>query len=426
MEKINGKLSVVIPTLWLVDFFKDNLETIHKSNLVDEIIIISNSNITLDLSNLSKVKILQMPSNIGVNPAWNLGVEQASNEDIVILNDDFIFDLNFLEEVVKLKDQYAMLSVNPDKNEKELVDIARRPDGFGCAFYINKKDYVAIPEDLKIYFGDDWLFQNCKLRNLKVGLIPNIKDNGVLSISSKSFANIILLEFHNYMKHLGSIQNYEFKFSIVIPYYHESASIKEVNSLLDSFESQSFKNFEIILIHDGPNPERDSLLLERSFRLSYEETPTRYNDWGHSLRDIGISQSKGEYLIILNCDNKLYDFALEELDRLSKEPIKLKNVPGWDSKDILIYPIYLRGQTSNGFHLMRDESLAGEVDMILPGYPVQKNCIDCMQLVMKRTRWDYYGGWKDKSFAADGEMYPRFVRENLGVIYSSKILGEHL
>jgi hypothetical protein len=426
MEKAYKKLSIVIPTLWLVDFFKSTLEKLHGCELVDEIVIISNSKNRLDLSHLSKVKILQMSSNIGVNPAWNIGVAHASNDDVLVINDDYIFDLEFLNKVIELKDDYAMLAVNPDKQATEVVSITKRPDGFGCAFYINKKDYATIPEDLKIYFGDDWLFQNCLLNEGKVGLVPNIKDNGVLSISSKSFAHIVLIEFHNYMKHLDSIQNYEFKFSIVIPYYHESASIKEVNSLLDSFESQSFKNFEVILIHDGPNPETNSLLLERSFKLSYEETSIRYNDWGHSLRDMGISQSKGEYLIILNCDNKLYDFALEELNRLSEDPIKLKRIPWWDSKDILIYPIYLRGQTSDGFNLMRDESLAGEVDMILPGYPVQKNCIDCMQLVMKRIRWDYYGGWKDKSFAADGEMYPRFVRENLGAIYSSKILGEHL
>ena len=203
------KFSIVIPTLWLVDFFNNNLEVIHKCNLVDEIIIISNSNKAPDLKHLPKVKILQMSSNIGVNPAWNLGVEQANNDDIVILNDDFIFDLKFLEEVVKFKDQYAILSINQDKDATTLVDITTRPYGFGCAFYINKKDYVVIPEDFKIYFGDDWLFQNCKLRNLKVGLIPGIKDNGILSFSSKLFKNIILFEYHNYVKHLGNIQNME-------------------------------------------------------------------------------------------------------------------------------------------------------------------------------------------------------------------------
>lgn len=426
METTNVKLSVVIPTLWLVDFFINNLESIHRSPLVEEIIIISNANNAPNLSYLPKVKILQMPTNIGVNPAWNLGVKQANNEDILILNDDFTFDLNFLTEVIKFKDQYAMLAINRDKSEKNLVDVTKRPDGFGCAFYVNRKHYVVIPDNIKIYFGDDWLFENCRIKNLKLGLIPNIKDNGLLAFSSKHFTNVFLFEFHNYMKHLDSIQNYEFKFSIVIPYYYESARSAEINSLLDSLENQTFKNFEVILIHDGPNPEVESILLDKSFKLSYEETSTRHNDWGHSLRDIGISQAKGEYLIMLNCDNKLYDFALEELNRLSEEPIKLKDIAWWESKDILIYPIYLRGQTSQGSYLLRDKSLAGEVDMILTGYPVQVNCIDCMQLVMKKIRWDYYGGWKDKSFAADGNMYPRFVRENLGAIYSSKILGEHL
>ena len=425
MEK-NTRLSVVIPTLWKVDFFQSTLEQLQQQQAVGEIIIISNAEPTKDLSYLSKVKVLQMPTNIGVNPAWNLGAEKASYDDLLILNDDYTFDLRFIDSILSLKDDYGMISINQDKQVSKVVDITTRPDGFGCAFYINKETYVTIPDDLKVYFGDDWLFQNCLLQGKKIALMPKIKDNGILSISSRSFTNIVLIELHNYMKHLNTIQTYDFKFSIVVPYYHESADVEVVNALLDSFDKQSFTDFEVRLIHDGPNPDAGSLLLDRSFELNYQETSERYDDWGHSLRDIGISEARGEYIVILNCDNKLYDFALEELDRLSKEPVKLKRHPWWDSTDILVFPIYLRGQTSDGFHLFRDESLAGEVDMILTGYPVAVNYIDCMQLVMRKIRWDYYGGWSNKSFAADGEMYPRFAKENLGVIYSSKILGEHL
>ena len=83
----------------------------------------------------------------------------------------------------------------------------------------------------------------------------------------------------------------------------------------------------------------------------------------------------------------------------------------------------MHGQTTDGMHLFRDKN--SDKKLILTGYPPQTDFIDCMQLVMKRSKWDYYGGWYDKSFASDGAMYSRFVRENLGAIYESEILGEH-
>ena len=39
----------------------------------------------------AKVQRLEQDNNIFVNPAWNLGVEQAKNENICICNDDVLF-----------------------------------------------------------------------------------------------------------------------------------------------------------------------------------------------------------------------------------------------------------------------------------------------------------------------------------------------
>lgn len=421
MEEPYG-ISVIIPTLWRPSFFKQTLDKLCKHKKVEEIIIISNSEPNVRIQH-PKIKILQQKGNIGVNPAWNLGVSVAKCDDVLILNDDLKFDLSFIDECIKNKDKYAIQSINFDSQETKHKTITTRSLGFGCCFFMNKKDYTKIPEDLLIYFGDDWLFYNCLFADKKIALIPNITNNGILSTSSKSVANRSLVELALFSKHFDSILKHTYKFSVIIPYHYSVVSIEQINSLLSSLRKQTYKDFEILLIHDGPNKDSDNLQLEG---VSYIETEKRYNDWGHSLRDLGIRSAKGQYILFLNCDNVLYENALQELSNLSEDPIEGSFSYGdfrFSSRDIIIFPIILKGQTTDGYHLFREPN--STKDLILTGYPPEKNYIDCMQLVMRRSKWIYYGGWYDKSFAADGEMYPRLVRENLGAIYGSEILGEH-
>jgi len=415
-------ISVVIPTMWASPVFKELLKSLYDHNLVEEIIIISNDKPKFKTNN-KKVKLIQQQVNIGVNPAWNLGVSLSKNEDILILNDDILFDLSFIQKAFDVKNEYAIVSINFDETQKNIVEPSKRPHGLGCAFLINKSNYVTIPEDFTIFFGDDWLFYNCLMSGKKVALLPNIKTNGILSSTSGRFQNNIVIELSKYSKHLDSIYNHKHKFTILVPYHHSVVSVDEVNILLTSLKNQTFKDFEIILIHDGPHPEKDKLDLSG---VRYFETKERLNDWGHTLRDIGISISEGQYIIHLNCDNLLYENALERLHELSEREVEFGHTYGghrFDSKDILIFPIILHGQTTDGLHLFRDKN--SDKKLILTGYPPQTDFIDCMQLVMKRSKWNYYGGWYDKSFASDGAMYSRFVRENLGAIYESEILGEH-
>ena len=415
-------ISVVIPTIWKSSVFKDLLFSLCKHALIEEIIIISNDKPTFKIED-EKIKIIQQEQNIGVNPAWNLGVSLSKNEYILILNDDLLFDLDFIDKAFSIKDTYSIVSINFDQEQKHIVEPTKRPNGFGCAFLINKSDYTSIPKDLKIFFGDDWLFYNCLFSNKKVALIPGIKTNGILSSTSKHFQSGILIELSKYSKHLDNLYNHKYKFSIIIPYHNSVVSFNEINTLLRSLKNQTFTNFEIILIHDGPNADINRINKKG---IKYFETAVRINDWGHSLRDFGISISEGQYIIHLNCDNLLYENALEKLNDLSERAIEFGNNYGghqFDSKDILIFPIILHGQTTDGLHLFRDKN--SDKKLILTGYPPQIDFIDCMQLVMKRSKWNYYGGWYDKSFASDGSMYSRFVRENLGAIYESEILGEH-
>jgi hypothetical protein len=55
-----------------------------------------------------------------------------------------------------------------------VVPIGHRPNCYGCVFAMHKDSYVQIPEDLKVHYGDDWLFTkpnkpNYEIINWKMG-----------------------------------------------------------------------------------------------------------------------------------------------------------------------------------------------------------------------------------------------------------------
>ena len=203
-------------------------------------------------------------------------------------------------------------------------------------------------------------------------------------------------------------------FSIIVPHYQGSIRhgrfLRGINSLLE----QSFKEYEILCYHDGP------LLDDKvGFPIEVKATEKRFNNWGHSLRDLGIKEAKGKYIIMFNPDNVLYSYALNELHRKSLEKYKM-----FYNDNIIIFPVYMKGMQYNGSKAWREKGTEDKWQIVLSGMPVIKCNIDCMQLVMKTELWKRYNGWYDKSETSDGSMYPRFVKEH-GARWVGKILGEH-
>ena len=174
-----NKFSVIIPTLWRsnVDLIP-MLKTYEECHLIDEVIIINNNvSDTPIIDNSKKIKILNQEDNIFVNPSWNLGAEEAKNKFLLIINDDIflsLFDLNvILLGVIKtLKEGGNIIGVAPfeipeiENKYEELTKLDYRryftttyPANLGSMFFLRKSDYIPIPEDLKIGYGDIILFQ---------------------------------------------------------------------------------------------------------------------------------------------------------------------------------------------------------------------------------------------------------------------------
>ena len=213
------------------------------------------------------------------------------------------------------------------------------------------------------------------------------------------------------------------RFSIVVPHYDGAISDALLLRGLESLARQTFEDFEVLLFHDGPLSRPLPELARFPLKIRLGVTPQRFNDWGHSLRDLGIHHARGDYIVHFNPDNVLYPHALETLDRAARAPVDPAPEPEYrENPQVLIYAVLMRGMRTNGATVWRDRTSAQHI--IMQGYPVQHGAIDCMQLVATRSLWHEIGGWYDRREASDAFIYRALVH-NRGARYVPEILGEH-
>ncbi|HEX2878585.1 MAG TPA: glycosyltransferase family A protein, partial [Polyangiaceae bacterium] len=73
---------------------------------------------------------------------------------------------------------------------------------------------------------------------------------------------------------------------------------REIHVLINSLLSQTLQNWKLLIIHDGPDAQMEAEVkpyLERYPDLiRFQCTETRYNDYGHTLRKMGIEAADTE------------------------------------------------------------------------------------------------------------------------------------
>jgi hypothetical protein len=170
------KISIVIPTMWKSNKLEILLNNLNKCDVIGEILIIDNDyeSKNIDTNQYNKVIYVKMDQNIYVNPSWNLGVSKSNFEIVALLNDDIVFDVNFFnqlsvadETIIGVAEQSYK---DPSDTNFRLEETDNRNWGFGCMIIFNKKYYVQIPEELKIWCGDDYLFRKFKNKSIIKGV----------------------------------------------------------------------------------------------------------------------------------------------------------------------------------------------------------------------------------------------------------------
>ncbi len=161
------KYTVVIPTLWKSDRTKRLISDLQECEYVDEIIIIDNSYDGHQDTQIEKIRFVSFGGNIYVNPAWNKGIELAKNECIALVNDDINFDPNIFGVITEKILMSGIIGMG-EGNYKDVYDDKRGPYidmwqpgvndwGWGCMILLKKAHWKPIPNEIKIWYGDNFI-----------------------------------------------------------------------------------------------------------------------------------------------------------------------------------------------------------------------------------------------------------------------------
>ena len=166
----------------------------------------------------------------------------------------------------------------------------------------------------------------------------------------------------------------------------------ELRVFVQSWLNQSDRNWILTVIHDGHDDEFIQIMkyftaLEPD-KIDYKCTDIRFNDYGHSLREIGLHSARGDYVLLTNADNYYIPKALEFINAALLEH-KSSNV------DVVM------------FDMVHSHSNPGRRK--LPAYSFfevsyQRESID-MGAAIVATDLAKKAGFSDKSFAADAAYF---------------------
>jgi hypothetical protein len=199
--------SIIIPTMFKSDIIWKTLMDLSRVDVVGEIILLDNTNNTKEYKLHKLVHVLN-GENIYVNPAWNKGVEISRFETICLLNDDISFDWSLLSGIERfLDDNTGFMGMHPQNFEDDYgseIGLHRttpfrdyrssrghRPEKWGSAIFFKRENWDPIPDEIKIWAGDDWLFYRSQKQNW---CLAGLKCEGTQSKTITSFDTTPIIE----------------------------------------------------------------------------------------------------------------------------------------------------------------------------------------------------------------------------------------
>jgi len=197
------------------------------------------------------------------------------------------------------------------------------------------------------------------------------------------------------------------KFSIIATDAENHVPREKMKQGVRSILDQTFDDYELLIIHDGPRenpfeldlPDNAKLLETEQFYGIYglDEFYAGFG-WGHHSRDMGIKVAKGDYILHFNIDNILYPHALQTIsDRIDKT-----------KADVVIYAC-----THEKFDIK-----------YFSGIPPVMGKVDLLQCVASKKAWDSIGGWHRYDHSSDGFLFEEIIAR-YGYVHIPEVLGEN-
>jgi hypothetical protein len=169
----------------------------------------------------------------------------------------------------------------------------------------------------------------------------------------------------------------------------------QLKVFLQSWLNQSQDNWCLTVIHDGPNPEFNLILQNYKSlapeKIDFFNTKNRFNDYGHSLRELGLKNIQGDYVLLTNADNYFIPRAIEFINE-----IFIAHHP-----DVVIFDMVHSHKFPGGRNL--------------PAYSFfetsfERESIDMSAAIVK-SHLAEGAGFRDKTFAGDATYFEDVMKE---------------
>jgi len=159
-------LSILIPVFNNLKFTKQVIQSIQENIFFKdsyEIIILDNwsSDWTWDYLydiKWDNIKVISLDENIFVNPAWNKLAKEAEWEFLFFLNNDITLFKNFDIKMIAVYEDKKIVCPLTTQFWTEQKFYQKANINWTC-FMTKKSDYIEIPEQLKLWYWDDYLFR---------------------------------------------------------------------------------------------------------------------------------------------------------------------------------------------------------------------------------------------------------------------------
>jgi hypothetical protein len=177
----------------------------------------------------------------------------------------------------------------------------------------------------------------------------------------------------------------------------DEVSSTSIHRGLESLSNQTFKDFNVVICHDGPKKKtykQDKVDFNKlGLTPHLINTKERFGVWGHNSADLAMryayENNLGDYYIHHNIDNEFFPEAFQ----LINNAIETYN------RNVIIFEIY-------------HWKIYGKEAMDTPwtGLPPVRQSIDSMQLVAHKDIWKEIGFWNSKEKESDGILYEDICR----------------
>lgn len=180
------RILVGIPVLYHAEQFKRALRSVIK---VDVLVVDNGSDKDVkNVINQFPVHVIRHEVNTFVNSAWNDILNYFINSDkhthLIIMNSDLQMQTQWktvLENRLAVNPNDVCLPVLSDINVKVEVDV-KEPvyvtEGIAGIFILLNKEQARlvypIPSEIKVWFGDNWIFERLKKHGYKICIPPNL------------------------------------------------------------------------------------------------------------------------------------------------------------------------------------------------------------------------------------------------------------